>query len=183
MIGSMDQRQLLAQQATLLGQALLVADPRRLAPPDDPGDPDTPFAALCDEILLAQGAPEPTEIEYTRLFLSPDGAPCSPWQSTYDPEPRLMGPAHHAALDWYRRYGAEPAVSNEPADHLGLLLLFFAQLLTNEEDPETLNQFRTQHLDWSVTLLEKMKTEARHPLHLALARATLHLLAALARES
>jgi TorA maturation chaperone TorD len=182
MIGSMDQRQLLARQATLLGQALLIADPRRLAPPDNPGDSDTPFAAFCDEILLAQGAPEPAEIEYTRLFLSPDGAPCSPWQSTYDPEPRLMGPAHHAALDWFRRYGAEPSASNEPADHLGLLLLFFAQLLTNEEDTETLKQFRAQHLDWSVTLLEKMKTEARHPLHLSLARAALHLLTTLARE-
>lgn len=183
MIGSMDEYQLLARQASLLGQAFLVADPRRLAPPDDPGDPESPYAALCDEILLAQGAPEPAEIEYTRLFLSPDGAPCSPWQSTYDPEPRLMGPAHHSALDWYRRYGAEPSTANEPADHLGLLLLFFAQLLANDEDRQTIQQFRAQHLDWSVTLLEKMKAEARHPLPLALARATLSLLTALASEA
>ncbi len=181
MIGSMDDRHNLARQAALLGQAFLTADPRRLTPPStESAAPDPVFAALCDEILLAQGAPETAEIEYTRLFLSPGGAPCLPWQSAHDPEPRLMGPAHHSALEWYRRFGAEPAVSNEPADHIGLLLLFFAQLLGNEEEPKVLQDFREQHLDWSVAVLDKMKQEARHPLHLALARATLGLLGRLA---
>lgn len=166
----MSDRYDLARQAALLGQVFLTSDPRRI----DPGEADDPlFEALRDEILLAQGAPEAAEIEYTRLFLSPGGAPCPPWQSAHDPEPRLMGPAHHSALEWYRRYGTEPALSNEPADHLGLLLLFYAQLLAGEEEEAVLKQFRAQHLDWAVGLLQQMRDEARHPLHLALARAAL----------
>lgn len=160
----------LARQAALLGQVFLTADPRQINP-EGSGDPL--FEALRDEILLAQGAPEAAEIEYTRLFLSPAAAPCPPWQSAHGPEPRLMGPAHHSALDWYRRYGAEPALSNEPADHLGLLLLFYAQLLAGEEEESVLRQFREQHLEWAVGLLKQMRDEARHPLHLALARASL----------
>lgn len=180
MIGSMTDRENLARQAALLGQAYLTADPRLLSPPDDaePG----PFAALCDEILLAQGVPGAAELEYTRLFLNPDGAPCSPWQSVYATEPRLMGPAHLSALDWYRRYGAEPAVQNEPADHVGLLLLFLAQLLVNEEDPQPIIAFREQHLDWTAALTGKIQNEAKHPLPLSLARATAHLLAQVRRE-
>lgn len=166
----MSDRHDLAQQAALLGQVFLTADPRRIDP-KGPGDPL--LEALRDEILLAQGAPEAAEVEYTRLFLSPGGAPCLPWQSAHDPEPRLMGPAHHSALDWYRRYGAEPVLSNEPADHIGLLLLFYAQLLAAGEDEDVLKQFREQHLEWAVGLLKQMREEARHPLHLALARAAL----------
>ena len=171
----MSDPQSLARQAALLGQAFLISDPRRLDPPAEPfGDPL--FDALRDEIHLAQGAPEAAEVEYTRLFLSPGGAVCLPWQSANDSEGRLMGPAHHSALAWYRRYGAEPAASNEPADHLGLLLLFYAQLLASEEDEAVLRRFREQHLDWAADLLETMKKEARHPLYLALARATRALL-------
>lgn len=173
----MNDRYRLARQAALLGQAFLTADPRRIEVSSlEDEDNGAAVLALRDEVLLAQGAPEAAEIEYTRLFLSPGGAPCPPWQSAYDPDGRLMGPAHHSALEWYRRFGAEPALDTEPADHLGLLLLFYAQLAANEEDDSTLARFREQHLDWSVAFLEKMKAEARHPLHLALARAALALL-------
>lgn len=173
----MSDRYRLARQAALLGQAFLTADPRRIEVSAlEDGDAGDAAAALRDEILLAQGAPEAAEIEYTRLFLSPAGAPCPPWQSAYDPDGRLMGPAHHSALEWYRRYGAAPALDTEPADHIGLLLLFYAQLAAIEEDDSTLERFREQHLDWSVAFLETMKAEARYPLHLALARATLALI-------
>lgn len=176
----MTDRDLLAQQSALLGQAFLCSDPRRLSPPEDAAE--GPFAAFRDEIRLAQGVPEAAELEYTRLFISPAGAPCSPWQSAYAPEPRLMGPAHHSALEWYRRYGAEPAVENEPADHAGLLL-FFAQLAANEADDQELRAFAASHLIWMTELVSRMKTEARHPLYLSLARATEHLLASLASKA
>lgn len=96
--------------------------------------------------------PAELEKEYVRLFLSPCGAPCPPWQSVYEPNegevPNILGAAHHSALAWYRRYGAEPQSENEPADHAGLLLLFYAQLLAAGEPEETLALFRAQHLAW-----------------------------------
>jgi putative dimethyl sulfoxide reductase chaperone len=90
-----------------------------------------------------------SEREYTRLFLSPSGAPCPPWQSLYEEEePRLMGAAHHRALAWYRKFGFEPANPQEPADHAGLLLLFYAHLLENGAEEEQLEAFEREHLVW-----------------------------------
>jgi TorA maturation chaperone TorD len=93
--------------------------------------------------------------EYVRLFCSPQGVLCPPWQSVYEPAPedggvpRLMGASHHQALQWFRRYGFEPAQEHEPADHVGLLLLFYAHLLDRDDvpDPE-LAAFERAHLAW-----------------------------------
>lgn len=111
--------------------------------------------SLAQELALAdweQALDENTgrlDLEFNRLFLNPLGAPCLPWQSAHGDEPRLMGEAHLSALAWYRRFGVEPAAAHEPADHLGLLLLFYAHLLDSEAPPETIEQFRAQHLDWA----------------------------------
>jgi TorA maturation chaperone TorD len=93
--------------------------------------------------------------EYVRLFCSPQGVLCPPWQSVYEPGPedggvpRLMGASHHQALQWFRRYGFEPVLQNEPADHVGLLLLFYAHLLDRDDvrEPE-LAAFERAHLTW-----------------------------------
>jgi putative dimethyl sulfoxide reductase chaperone len=112
--------------------------------------------------------PEDLEREYVRLFLSPMGAPCPPWQSVYAPEPQLMGAAHHGALAWYQREGIEPAADNEPADHAGLLLLFFAKLL-EKDDAEVLREFHNQHLEWLISFCASVEEEARHPFYRLLA--------------
>jgi TorA maturation chaperone TorD len=118
------------------------------------------FAALGR--FLLRPAPG-VEQEHTRLFLSPSGAPCPPWQSVYEPcegeTPTLLGPAHHSALDWYRRYGVEPQSETEPADHAGLLLLFYAELLASGEPKETLALFRAQHLSWLPAFFTQVASE------------------------
>lgn len=113
--------------------------------------------------------------EYVRLFLSPQGAACPPWQSVYSAEegeaPRLMGQAHHRALEWFRRYGFEPAAKTEPADHAGLLLLFAAHLLRQGE-PESIRQaFEREHLRWLSRFATKLRSAARLPAYEALGEA------------
>lgn len=125
--------------------------------------------------LLEPPAGDPAaEVEFYRLFFDPAGAPCPPWQSVYETaegeSPRLMGEAHRSALAWYRRYGFEPAVSSEPADHLGLLLLFYARLLAAGEDSATLEQFEREHLEWAPRFAACLEAQARHPRYQALAR-------------
>lgn len=149
---------------TLAGQVLLQSDPRSIGVPDDAE------GALADEIRLAQASPESSGIEYNRLFISPMGAVCHFWQSVYADEPRLFGPAHHSALEWFRRHGAEPQNAQEPADHLGLLLLFYARLVEEGEPAETIAGFFREHLTWAAEFASKLQQEARHPLYLALAR-------------
>ena len=131
------------------------------------------YAELGQALLKPPAGDLDADKEYTRLFLNPQGAPCPPWQSVYTaPEgekPRLMGLSHHAALEWYRRYGFQPAAENEPADHLGLLLLFYAHLLAQGESGETLAKFEDEHLYWAPRFVAKLKEHARHPRYAQLA--------------
>jgi TorA maturation chaperone TorD len=157
----------LAPWIALAGQALLRSDVTRIRIPDDETPPE--FAGLADEIRLAQGAPEAAGVEYVRLFLSPIGAACPPWQSVYGPEGHLLASEHHSALAWYRRFAVEPQSDSEPADHAGLLLLFYARLL-GEAGDDDLRQFREEHLAWLPKFLGPLGQEARHPLYLSLAR-------------
>jgi TorA maturation chaperone TorD len=157
---------------TLAGQALLQSDPNLIAVP---GDAESPLA---DEIRLAQAAPEPAKSEYDRLFFNPIGVECHFWQSVYANESRLFGPAHHSALDWFRRYGAEPQHSNEPADHLGLLLLFYARLIEEGEPADVIGAYFNEHIAWASEFALKLQQHARHPLYLVLARELQSILAA-----
>ncbi len=161
---NMPDQSALVLNLTLAGQALLKSDPCGIALPDEAGGP------LADEIRLAQAAPDAVVLEYNRLFLDPLGASCHFWQSVYADEPRLLGPAHHSALDWFRRHGAEPQNSLEPADHLGLLLLFHARLIEADEPAEAIAAFARDHIAWAAKFAAKLQQEARHPLYLALAR-------------
>lgn len=101
------------------------------------------------------------ETEHNRLFLNPSGSPCSLWQSANSKEQRLMGEPHLSALDWFRRFGAEPAAANEPADHIGLLLLFCSHLLETGAEPEAVERFRSEHLDWATGLCEAIGRATR----------------------
>ncbi|MGQ9916107.1 MAG: TorD/DmsD family molecular chaperone [Bryobacteraceae bacterium] len=119
------------------------------------------------QALLKPPEEQEAAIEYYRLFFNPMGSPCPLWQSVYEKTegqpPQLFGDAHHRALGWYRRYGFEPSSKNEPADHLGLLLLFYAKLLADGEPAAVLEQFENEHLRWAQQFVEKLKLEARHP--------------------
>lgn len=149
---------------TLAGQALLQPDPSLIAVPSDAE------GGLADEIRLAQAVPDAAAQEYTRLFLNPTGVECHLWQSVHADEPRLFGPEHLAALEWFRRYGAEPQRSNEPADHLGLLLLFYARLIEGGDSAGDAEVFFREHIAWAGEFASKLRQQACHPLYLALAR-------------
>jgi TorA maturation chaperone TorD len=110
--------------------------------------------------------------EHTRLFFSPEGAPCAPWQSVHGEEPTIMGASHHSALAWYRSAGIEPAAQNEPADHVGLLLSFYAKLVEEGASAETLARFRKEHLEWIPRFCETLEEQTKLPLLQALARET-----------
>jgi len=163
-----------------LGQALLAPEAARLAElvgeleravGKRPGDP---LPAAFREALEATD-PLELEREYVRLFLDPAGAPCPPWQSVYGEEPRLMGPAHERALEWFRSEGIEPAKENEPADHAGLLLIFFSRLLASGAPTERLAAFWRDHLKWLIAFCERIESETIHPFYRAWAHAAARL--------
>ena len=143
------------------GEALLRPDPEALRKivPDVKEN-----AFLTEELeqeLLAD--PDGIRLEHARLFLSPEGAPCPPWQSACCEPKTLMGWPHHRALAWYRSEGMEPEPPNEPADHAGLLLLFLAHLLNQGAPPERVQAYYEDHLKWVAGFCAGVDRETRHP--------------------
>lgn len=134
---------------------------------DAPVDLARIYSDLGQALLRPPSEDLEAEKEFVRLFLSPQGALAPPWQSIYQEDqgehPRLMGPSHHAALAWYRKHGFEPAAENEPADHLGLLLLFYAHLLSEDVGETTLALFEREHLSWAGLFIDRLQLHARHP--------------------
>ncbi|MBL8179320.1 MAG: molecular chaperone TorD family protein [Bryobacterales bacterium] len=141
------------------GNALLTTNPQELkaaAEQTYPSDPRWPEALEVDALDL--------EREYVRLFLSPGGAVCPPWQSVYckDQEsPMLMGDSHSSALAFYREYGMAPVHGNEPADHAGLLLLFAGMLAENGVAEDEMERFRIRHLAWLDGFAAQLEAETR----------------------
>jgi TorA maturation chaperone TorD len=157
-----------ASQFAFAGNAFLNPEPERLL--------DLARELGDEEFESSIGsAPELLEREYVRLFLNPGGSPCALWQSANTDDPRLMGEAHLGALEWFRRYGVEPSASNDPADHIGLLLLFYANLLRMGAEPGDLASFREKHLTWAARLFDCVEANARHPFYALLARRTREL--------
>jgi TorA maturation chaperone TorD len=77
----------------------------------------------------------------------------------------MMGPAHVSALEWYAKYGTCPRADSDPADHAGLLLMFYAQLLVAGASREDLRAFGERHLTWVPAFAESFGREARHPFY------------------
>jgi TorA maturation chaperone TorD len=119
---------------------------------------------------------DPSELkkEFVRLFFDPAGPPCPPFQSVNTSD-ELLGPTHRSALAWYRAAGMEPKATAEPADHVGLLLAFYARIL-EFETPDVLQAFREEHLTWVPAYCERVILEARHPFYRLLAGAARKLL-------
>jgi TorA maturation chaperone TorD len=126
-----------------------------------------PASADWIERLAATLPPDPQalEKEYIRLFLNPAGSPCSLWQSAYEETPQLMGAAHESALEWYRAFGVQPARTNEPADHAGLLLMFFARLLESGAGADQVRRFQQEHLAWIQRLADCVERQTRLPFY------------------
>jgi TorA maturation chaperone TorD len=153
---------------TFAGSAFLSPEPARLlALARELGD------AEFVEILETQA--DGLEQDYNRLFLNPLGTPLPPWQDANQEEARLMGEAHLSALEWYRRFGVAPQRTSDPADHIGLLLLFYARLL--DDAPEEAEAFRIRHIDWIPEFCSKVETQAQHPFLRTLAQRLRQVLA------
>lgn len=138
-------------------------------------------SALADfpELLtLLPPAADDLEREYVRLFLRPRGETISLWQSSYEAEvPQLMGEAHDSAVAWFRRYGWETRRPNEPADHLGLLLQFFAYLEFAEPEAGLRWEFQERHLWWVPAACGRIRTLTREPFYRELAELTVRTIA------
>jgi TorA maturation chaperone TorD len=162
-----------ASHFAFAGRAFLDTDARRLLDAlDDIGNSSAEVEAL-RSALAASG--QDLEIEYVRLFLNPAGAPCPPWQSANHEEAHLMGSAHKSASLWYSKYGAAPKASSDPADHIGLLLMFYAQLASAEAEEEECRRFAAQHLAWIPGFCDKIARESKHDFYVRLAGLTAQL--------
>lgn len=82
-------------------------------------------------------------VDWTRLFAGAGLAPISPWESIFRSEEGALFDANTLVVRaWYRQFGLELSnLHREPDDHIGLELLFIAQLarqglsaLKNEDD-------------------------------------------------
>ena len=159
----------LAQWFAFAGRALLSADAAHLRESIEELSA-TPAVGMEPLVrALADSLPEQSatlETEYIRLFLNPIGSPCLLWQSTREQEARMMGASHHSALAWYRAAGIEPQADNEPADHAGLLLSFYARLLRDGADATERARFVHEHLLWLPALGDELDRET----HLAFYR-------------
>ncbi|MCL5744556.1 MAG: molecular chaperone TorD family protein, partial [Acidobacteria bacterium] len=80
--------------------------------------------------------------------------------------------AQRSALAWYRAAGVEPRLTNEPADHIGLLLAFFAHMLATENDPDVVRAFADEHLAWVPAFCDRVSHETRHTFYRQLSNMT-----------
>lgn len=113
-------------------------------------------------------------VEYTRLFHSPRGAPCPPWECvSRDQVPHLMGPRHFEVLAYFRRAGVEPrSAGSESADHVGTELAFLSLLAgrmeEGEDHSELFSEFWAEHVaTWMPAFAKGLIANARLPLYLA----------------
>ncbi len=151
-----------AAKFAFAGQAFLIPEPAHL----------TALARELDDHAILQALqhnPDHLEPAYNNLFFNPAGTPCPPWQSAHGEEGRLMGEAHLRILDWFRRHGIEPRTTDDPADHIGLILLFYSQLLRGKADPEDIKAFSHEHLQWIPDYCECIMRNTTHPFYRLLA--------------
>jgi TorA maturation chaperone TorD len=72
-------------------------------------------------------------LDYTRLFLGPNGALAQPYESAWSPEPALMGQATQSIVQLYRDAGFETGEDfHDLPDHIACELEFLYLLLFRE---------------------------------------------------
>lgn len=88
--------------------------------------------------------------DYQDLFVGVNGVVKAPvWESIYTScEPIMFQQSTLDARQWYARFGLKiEKLYNEPDDHAGQILMFFAYLLSNEENKEEAEVFFKNHID------------------------------------
>ncbi|MFN3412596.1 MAG: molecular chaperone [Thermoanaerobaculum sp.] len=105
-----------------------------------------PWLTQLQRAAQVAGALE-VEKDYVRLFFSPRGALCPPWEGVWVGEsPRLFGPRHESVLTFARRLGVEPPdYERESADHIATELTL-AGFFLSSENPGVFHEFWDQHL-------------------------------------
>jgi TorA maturation chaperone TorD len=142
----------------------------------DSAAPPLPVAFADALEAVARSAREAEEmaarVEYTRLFHSPRGAPCPPWECVVrDEVPHLMGPRHFEVLESFRRAGVEPrSAASESADHVGTELAFLSLLAermdAGEDHAALFAEFWAEHVaTWMPRFAKGLAANARHPLY------------------
>lgn len=111
---------------------------------------------------------------WQRLFIGPDALPAPPWGSVWlDRESVLFGDSTLALQGWLRDNAiAFETPLNEPADHIGLLLLLAAWLAEQGKNRE-LDELLAWHLlPFAPRFLEVFCAQAQHPFYEALGELT-----------
>lgn len=88
--------------------------------------------------------------DYQDLFVGVNGVVKAPvWESIYTScEPIMFQRSTLDARQWYARFGLKiEKLYNEPDDHAGQLLMFFAYLLSNEETKNEAEEFFKTHIN------------------------------------
>ncbi len=94
--------------------------------------PEAPVQEFCEQLqnlVASEDLHKQAVLEFNRLFKNP--APLVVlWESVWlSSDHALFGEQTVAARGWYRTFGLELPTSGEAADHIGLELIFFANLL------------------------------------------------------
>lgn len=138
--------------------------------------------AVPDAITCGFRAPESEETleqAWQRLFIGPWALPAPPWGSVWlDRESVLFGDSTLALRQWMRENEIDVgAASNEPEDHIGLLLLMAAWLAENGR-ADALEQLLAWHLlPWASRFVQVFCENAGHPFYTALGELTRQTLA------
>ncbi|MGC8915641.1 MAG: TorD/DmsD family molecular chaperone [Thermoanaerobaculum sp.] len=128
---------------------------------------DPPFDRLLKQLaVLVKAVPaQELEADFVRLFFSPRGALCPPWEGVWnDPEGHLFGPAHEAVLALSRQAGVEPvAFQNESCDHVAMELALVGLLLERGDGGgEILASFWQKHVaSWMPAFARDMQEKAQ----------------------
>ncbi|WMY76727.1 Tat proofreading chaperone DmsD [Buttiauxella selenatireducens] len=121
---------------------------------------------------------------WQRLFIGPYALPASPWGSAYlDKENVLFGDSMLELRQWMRENDiANEQESNEPDDHIGILLML-AAWLAEEGMMQKVDELLAWHiLPWSGRFLELFIANAEHPFYQALGELTRITLADWSKE-
>ncbi len=141
------------------------------------------MAQACGELADGAEAGKALCWEYDRLFVGMGHVPAPPWESVYRSDERML-------FDWptlqvraaYRAMGLEVGRPEEPDDHIGLELLFMAELCEREargsvEVRGVQHEFLSSHLmQWAPAFCEDILANTQVAFYRGLALLTQGLL-------
>ncbi|WP_426713171.1 Tat proofreading chaperone DmsD [Cronobacter muytjensii] len=131
-------------------------------------------AALTAGFRASDAEGETLAQAWQRLFIGPHALPAPPWGSVWlDRESVLFGDSTQALQRWLCENAIAFATPpQEPADHIGLLLLL-AAWLAGERKTRELEELLAWHLlPFAPRFLEVFCAQARHPFYVALGELT-----------